>query len=57
MSPNIRLSLPWVQPAISMFTNVGTPLFGANESMWGFRFAFTVVYDPSATLKVRTATP
>jgi hypothetical protein len=57
VSPNVRLSLPWVQPAISMFTNVGTPLFGANESMWGFRFAFTVVYDPNATLKVRTATP
>jgi hypothetical protein len=53
VSPNVRLTLPWVQPAISMFTNAGTPLFGANESFWGFRFAFTVVYDPSAMLRVR----
>lgn len=53
VSPNIRVSLPWVQPAISMFTNVGNPLYGANESIWGFRFAFTVVYDPSSMLRVR----
>jgi len=53
VSPNIRLSLPWVQPAISMFTNIGNPLYGANDSFWGFRFAFTVVYDPNATLGVR----
>lgn len=54
VSPNVRLSLPWVQPAISLFTNVGTPLYGANESFWGFRLAFTVVYDPSAVLRVRS---
>jgi hypothetical protein len=53
VSPNIRLSLPWVQPAISMFTNIGNPLYGANDSFWGFRFAFTVVYDRSSTLGVR----
>jgi hypothetical protein len=52
-SPNIRVSLPWVQPAISMFTNVGPPLYGANESFWGFRLAITVVYDPRAMLGVR----
>jgi hypothetical protein len=44
-SPNVRLSLPWVQPAISVFTNLGTPLYGAHESVWGFRFAFTLVYE------------
>jgi hypothetical protein len=54
VSPNVRLSLPWVQPAISAFTNVGTPLYGANESIWGFRLAFTVVYDPTAMLRMRT---
>jgi hypothetical protein len=53
LSPNVRWSLPWVQPAISVFTNVGPPLYGANESMWGFRLAFTVVYDPAAMLRVR----
>jgi hypothetical protein len=53
VSPNIRLSLPWVQPAISMFTNIGNPLYGANDSFWGFRFAFTVVYDPNSMLRVR----
>ena len=47
LSPNVRLSLPWVQPAISMFTNVGPPLYGAHASMWGFRLAITVVYDPA----------
>lgn len=54
VSPNLRLSLPWVQPSISMFANVGPPLYGANESFWGFRLAFTVVYDPTAALRVRT---
>jgi hypothetical protein len=53
ISPNIRVSLPWVQPAISMFTNIGNPLYGANDSFWGFRFAFTVVYDRSSVIGVR----
>ncbi len=53
VSPNIRVTLPWVQPAISMFTNLGNPLYGANTSFWGFRFAFTVVYDRSSTVGVR----
>jgi hypothetical protein len=54
ISPNVRLVLPWVEPAISAFTNIGTPLQGANDRVWGFRLAFTVVYDPSRTLGVRT---
>ena len=54
VSPNVRLVLPWVEPAISAFTNIGTPLQGASDRIWGFRFAFTVVYDPSRALGVRT---
>jgi hypothetical protein len=53
VSPNVRLMLPWVQPAISLFTNVGTPLYGAHDSIWGFRFAFTLVYDPTSPVGVR----
>ena len=45
LSPNVRLVLPWVEPAISAFTNIGTPLQGASDRIWGFRLAFTVVYD------------
>jgi hypothetical protein len=54
ISPNVRLVLPWVEPAISAFTNIGTPLQGASDRIWGFRVAFTAVYDPSQTLRVRT---
>jgi len=44
ISPNVRLVLPRVEPAISMFTSIGTPLQGANSHIWGFRLAFTVVF-------------
>ncbi len=54
VSPNVRLVLPWVEPAISAFTSIGTPLQGASDRVWGFRLAFTLVYDPSRTLGVRT---
>jgi hypothetical protein len=54
ISPNVRLVLPWVEPAISAFTNIGTPLQGANDRVWGFRLAFTLVYDPTRALGVRT---
>ena len=53
VSPNVRLVLPWVEPAISAFTNIGTPLQGASDRVWGFRLAFTLVYDPSRALGVR----
>jgi hypothetical protein len=43
VSPNVRLVLPLVEPAISMFTSIGTPLQGANSNIWGFRLAFTFV--------------
>lgn len=53
VSPSVRLVLPWVQPAISAFTNIGTPLYGAHASIWGLRLAITLVYDPRAPLRVR----
>jgi hypothetical protein len=43
VSPNVRLVLPLIEPAISMFTSIGTPLQGANSNIWGFRLAFTLV--------------
>ncbi|HLK36775.1 MAG TPA: hypothetical protein VKU41_08495 [Polyangiaceae bacterium] len=43
ISPSVRLALPWVQPAVSIFTNIGTPLQGASDRIWGFRVAFTVL--------------
>jgi hypothetical protein len=53
VSPNVRFALPWVQPAISLFTNIGTPLEGATDRFWGFRFTFTLVYDPTAPFGMR----
>jgi hypothetical protein len=52
ISPNVRLVLPFVEPAISAFTNIGTPLQGANDRVWGFRFAFTLVVDPTKPVPV-----
>jgi hypothetical protein len=46
LSPSVRLVLPWVEPAISAFTNIGTPLQGASDRVWGFRLAFTVAAAP-----------
>jgi hypothetical protein len=53
VSPSVRLVLPWVEPAISAFTNIGTPLQGASDRIWGFRFAFTVVYDSAREDPIR----
>jgi len=53
VSPNVRITLPWVQPAISMFTNVGPPLYGNCAQVWGFRVAITLVYDPTAALRLK----
>jgi hypothetical protein len=62
LSPSIRLTLPLVQPVFSVFTNVGPPVSAAwvqrqsstfyaptgdSGTVWGFRLAFTVVYDPA----------
>jgi hypothetical protein len=46
-SPNVRLTLPWVQPAISMFTGIGKQLYGTTDSVWGFRVALTLVVPKS----------
>jgi hypothetical protein len=67
ISPSIRLALPWVQPAISAFTNLGPPISspwvqretsvftvpGSTATVWGFRFAFTVVYDPTSVVMMK----
>jgi hypothetical protein len=55
VSPNVRLVLPWVEPAISAFTTIGTPLQAAIQQIWGFRLAITLVYDPNATFRMRKA--
>jgi len=67
VSPSVRLALPWVQPAISAFTNLGPPISapwvqretsvfevpGHTATVWGFRFAFTVVYDPTSVVMMK----
>jgi hypothetical protein len=71
LSPNVRLELPWVQPSISAFTNLGPPISapwvqretsvfvvpGSSASVWGFRIAFTVVYDPTSVVRFRAPAP
>lgn len=71
LSPSVRLALPWVQPAISAFTNLGPPMSppwvqhdtsvfvvpGKSASVWGFRLAFTVVYDPTSMVGFRPPAP
>lgn len=52
-SPNVRLVLPWIEPAISAFTTIGTPLQGASQQVWGFRLALTLVYDPTSTFGMK----
>lgn len=44
--PSVRVMTPYLQPALSGFTNVGPPLDGNADRIWGFRIAITVVYDP-----------
>jgi hypothetical protein len=56
VSPNARLMTPWVQPAISFFTNVGPPLDGHADRIWGLRLAVTLVYD-STTRTLEPGTP
>lgn len=56
VSPNVRLALPWVEPVISMFTSIGTPLQGASSHVWGFTIGATVTLpavEPLATLSTR----
>jgi hypothetical protein len=46
VSPSVRLIIPYVQPALSFVTNVGTPLFGAYDTWWAVRLGATFVWDP-----------
>jgi hypothetical protein len=50
VSPNVRLALPWVEPVISMFTSIGTPLQGASSHVWGFTIGATVTLPAVETL-------
>jgi len=43
-SPSVRLVLPWIQPAVSVFTGIGKPFESTTDSIWGFRLAITFVY-------------
>ncbi len=67
VSPNVRIALPWVQPALSAFTNLGPPISapwvqrdtsvfetqGKSGTVWGVRLAFTVVYDPTSVVMMK----
>jgi hypothetical protein len=46
VSPSVRLMTPYVQPALSVTTNIGTPLYGSSDQFWALRLAATIVWDP-----------
>ncbi len=46
VSPSVRFMTPYVQPAVSFLSNLGTPLFGISDHFWGLRLAATVVWEP-----------
>jgi hypothetical protein len=48
VSPSVRVMTPYVQPALSFFTNVGSTLTSFADRVWGVRIGITLVYDPSA---------
>jgi hypothetical protein len=56
VSPSVRVMTPYVQPALSGFTNVGPPLYGNADHIWGVRLAVTVVYD-ATTRQIERGTP
>jgi hypothetical protein len=56
VSPSVRLMTPYFQPAISGFTSVGPPLYGAGDRIVGVRLSFTVVYDQT-TRSIERGTP
>jgi hypothetical protein len=59
VSPSVRFLTPYVQPAISFMTSIGTPFGGETERFWGLRLAVTVVWDKDARAlgKDREAAP
>ena len=56
VSPSVRVMTPYIQPALSGFTNVGPPLYGNADRIWGARIAVTVVYD-ATTRQIERGTP
>jgi hypothetical protein len=53
VSPSLRLMTPYLQPAISAFTNVGVPLFGSVDHFWGLRLGVTLLLDTQSRTVVR----
>jgi hypothetical protein len=47
VSPSVRITTPYVQPALSFFTNIGPTYLGVAQQLWGVRVAVTLVYDPT----------
>lgn len=45
VSPSVRVMTPWVQPAISLLTNVRDPLYPSSSRAIGVRLAITAVWD------------
>jgi hypothetical protein len=56
VSPSIRLMTPYIQPALSGFTNINAPLYGSADHIFGVRIAVTVVYD-ATTRTIERGTP
>ncbi len=50
VSPNVRLMIPYVQPAVSFVTSLGDPLFANYDAWWAVRLAATVVWQPGGTV-------
>jgi hypothetical protein len=46
ISPSVRVMTPYVQPALSFVTDLGTPLFGSVQEWWAVRLGATFVWDP-----------
>jgi hypothetical protein len=46
VAPSVRFVTANVQPALSAFAAVGDPLYDGADSVWGVRFAVTLVIDP-----------
>ncbi len=50
VSPSIRVMTPYVQPALSGFTNIGPPLYGNADRITGIRISVTLVYDATKSM-------
>ncbi len=46
LAPNVRFLSHTIQPALGAFVDLGTPLSAAGETVWGFRFALSYVWEP-----------